>query len=201
MIKTWFCYQAPNPGRNNGFLFFSVLFPFKLCPLFFTLSGEELFLTWYCCVGTCQGSDKRSSGAALIQISACSQWMGAGKGSEIQHDNLSAELKRRVLHTPLHSMSGVFCRISFILILPAKQIKSEGSERPLRFYFFKIIWIKLAFNPITHAAQSVGGHRLHLYKYDFSIFIFSWMWAIEKKKKIWLLNVFRKSKYALRCGC
>lgn len=75
--------------------FFPFLFFFFL--LFRVAKRDGVYLILLCW-HTRLGSDKRTSGAVLIQISACSQWIGAGKGSEIQCDNLCGEEERRVLH-------------------------------------------------------------------------------------------------------
>lgn len=102
---------------------------------FFIWSGKEMFLTWYCCVGTCWRSDKRSCEAALIQISACSQSMGASTGTQIQRDNLSVERKGRVC-TLLCGWWEGFCRISYILIFAPNQNKYIISEKNFSFWVF-----------------------------------------------------------------
>lgn len=91
--------QIPHaPTLSSSFLF--------LLPIYFYfilfLGGESerdgvylILLCWH----TRLGSDKRASGAVLIQIGACSQWMGAGKGNKIQCDNLSGEGERIVFHS------------------------------------------------------------------------------------------------------
>lgn len=103
------------PDAKTILFFFLFVFSF--------LSSSSYFFFWAAkrdgvylillCWHTRLGSDKRTSGAVLIQISACSQWIGAGKGSKIQCDNLSGKEERRVLHSVsqlCYTRWGIFSR-------------------------------------------------------------------------------------------
>lgn len=97
--------------HHSFFFFFSFSFSFFYSKLFLGSRERDGVYLILLCWHTRLGSDKRASGAALIQISACSQWIGAGKGNKIQRDNLSGEGERTVLHSvsqPCYTRWGIF---------------------------------------------------------------------------------------------